>query len=512
MSSKIAKYSVGRCGRHIRYCYLLPSLLGGIGSLLVICLSGCSRSEGTSPETSPLARSIFFHPVEASECSARCVPTTLAVAREALGLDPEVPAGNERLSANAAFDSLEEEGREVGAAITRIPVEDVIERITKGPAPPVALVHKSGHLYVLFGAIEVNNKLLCQLVHGSEPVSLVTKQAILKGEFQEAWRFQKKEGAGIPIHIGNASIEIDKLWHNFGETFPDKSLECTFHLRNTGDRTVILDRPVVSCQCAVSDINNKTILAPGEVLDLRVSTKAVVSTSLRNSIELTFFEQGSGKPRKVSLALIGSQREPMEVTPAKLDFGLVIPGKTYSRTVSLREKPTDRFVLKGVDIGGLRMDHRVEVVRDRNGFATYRVNLDLKADDAGALEEGELTLTTDSFVRPKIVVPVRFRVEPPVRAVPSIVSVGTIPAGKSVERKVKLISRSGEIVHIKIESHPDECSIAVNDSRNPSEMAVTVQLMDHGVWDGIIRTKVSCGSLEHFLDIRCVGFAQARPE
>ena len=50
-----------------------------------------------------------------------------------------------------------------------------------------------------------------------------------------------------------------------------------------------------------------------------------------------------------------------------LDFGLMVAGKPSSRLICLREKPTDRFLLKEVDPGKLPIVHRVEMTRDKDG-------------------------------------------------------------------------------------------------------------------------------------------------
>ena len=491
-------------------------LLGHVTAivLLCLCLPGCSRSEATSCKAKgcSLTQSMFAGKDKPSQCDARCIPAAVAIAREGLGVDPEAPKGQVGDNSQAIFESLRNEGSVNGSTIIRVPAIDVIEKMTEGPATPVVLVNKTGHLYILFGAIRVNDKMLYQVVHGGEPVSLITKQALSEGSFQDAWRFQKKKAVGTPIHVGLATIEIDKLWHNFGETFPDKSLECTFHIKNAGNKAVILDKPAVSCQCTVPNLGEKTELAPGKIFDLKVVTKASGSTSLSNSIGLTFYEKGNGTPRQVQLSLIGSQRESMEIAPTKLDFGLMIPGKPCSRTVTLREKPTDRFVLKDVDIGNLPLERRIEATRDQNGLATYRVHLELKVDERSSKEQqGELILTTDSLVRPKVTIPITFQIEPLIRAIPSVISLGAVAVGESREENVQFVSRCGEPLDVQIESYPDECSITINQTKAPSEMIVAVKLKEPGIWQGIIRVRMQTPSGKEVIDVKCVGYGRENP-
>ncbi len=484
----------------------------GVACVLLMCASGCARTDVTPSENnaSSVAESVFSRTGEPSRCPAHCISGTVAVAREALGLDPGQSERQVAADPQALFESLDREGSDVGSTITRLPAGHVINELAEGPTSPAVLVHKTGHLYVVFGAIRVNDELLCQLAHGNEPVSLLAKQTLSEGGFQEAWRFQKKR-ARVPIHIGSAVLEVDRLWHNFGEVLPGTSPECEFHLENVGDKTVILDKPAVSCQCAVPNLREKAELPPSTRLALKVITKATGVASLRNTVMLTPYEKGTGKSRQLPLALIGSQRTAMEVTPTRLDFGQVVPGIASVRTVSLREKPADRFVLQQIDPGKLPIGHNVEMTKDKDGLATYRVHLELKVDETWSGEHREeLKLTTDSRVRPEVTIPVVFRIEPPVRASRSVIALGTVVVGEPREERVELLSRSGEPVAVEITEHPQECSIKLDERHNPVAMIVSVTLRNPGIWQGAIRARTRTSLGKEALEIRCVGYARKR--
>ena len=450
---------------------------------------------------------MFFGSGRPLQCPGRCVPTTVAFARCALGLDPDDPKKQEGQNADAIFESLEREGKDIGSTIRRVTVADVIENIAEGPSPPVLLVHKTGHLYVLFGAIRVNDKLLYQVVHGNEAVSLIAKQVLLESDFQEAWRLENVKNAGVPIHIGSTVVEIDKLWHNFGEVFPDKPLECLFRIKNVGSKSVILQKPVVSCSCTVPNLTAATTLAPGATLNMVVTSRPPGNTSLRNTIELTFFEKGGVASREVQLSLIGSMRASMDVVPRELDFGVMVPGNLTSRIVSLVEKPTDRFTVKQVDAGDLHFVHDMKVTRGRDGLATYRLHLKLSIDDESPGEhEGSLVLTTDSHTRPKVTIPVKFKVEPPIRSVPSVISLGSITLGETHLSQVQFLSRDHKLLDIQVESHPDECEIRINKVANPPEMSVAFRLKTLGIWQGAVKVKAVTVSGEKIIEIKCIAY------
>ena len=118
----------------------------------------------------------------------------------------------------------------------------------------------------------------------------------------------------------------------------------------------------------------------------------------------------------------------------------------------------------------------------------------------------KLVLVTDSYVRPKVAVPVVFQIEPPLRAIPSVIALGTVAIGESRTERVQFVSRCGEPLAVQIENHPAECSVAI-DQHNPAEMIVAIKLKEPGIWQGVIKAKVKAHSEEQIIEIRCL-----RPE
>jgi hypothetical protein len=482
-----------------------------IGVAWGLCIFGCSRSGATSSPTHvPLpAQTAIFGGSSPSHCRVRCISRGIACVREELGLDPgeQEELGDGQLE--AVFRSLETAGKKLGSNIIRVRVDDTIRNLGEGPAVPVLLVHKTGHLYLLVGAIRVNDRLLCQVVHGNEGVSLFTKQVLLDGGFQEAWRLQKKEGVGVPIHVGAAVLELDKLRHNFGEFLPDKQLECTFQLRNVGDEVVILDKAFASCSCTAQNLTARMELAPGAIFDLKVGTHTRAASAMQNVVWFTVFEKGSGKSRRVEVWQLGSQRESMAVMPESLDFGGVAPGNRCTRSIRFSEVASDRFILTGIDVGKLPITHNISVAKDKQGFSTYRVDMELcpREQDVGE-QTGIITFMTDSVVRPKVLAPVRYKVAPPVLAVPSVVSVGAVHAGDVGEQRIQIISRIGDLSDLSVESCPDECSVRVNKDENPPELVVGVRLHKAGIWQGTIKVAISLPNRKEVIDIKCAGYVQ----
>jgi hypothetical protein len=436
------------------------------------------------------------------------VSAAISIARAELGLDP-LHAGEDReLSPQDVLDSLTCESEPLGATVECVPLERILSDMRAGATAPVMLVHENGHLHLLVGAFSLDGQLMCQVLHGDMPVSAVSKEQLAHAGFREAWRLSG-DSTGAPIRVGSGNVKINKLLHNFGEVFAGQTCECSFTLTNRGQNTVVVAKPTAPCTCTLLSLTENKELAAGETVELRVKVRSTNAASQRNSVSLKFFEKGTGVSRQVVLQLVASQRESMQITPDKLDFGRVAPGETYMRAVRLAEVPTDRFVLKNVELEGLPATYELETTQTKHGLTSHlvRVTLGVPEDMPSGVHTGGLHLTTDSHVLPEIRVPVRFEVAPRVTAVPSVVSLGTVPVGKPQERTVRLVARDGGPLAVTVESLPNECSVNVDDKAKPAELLVKVTLHSAGVWQGTITLKIRSGLRDERIQIKCVGYA-----
>jgi len=391
----------------------------GVLIILVLGVGGCNSSGPLPMKEAPPP---FVGSGKPTECAGRCIPSTVYVACAELGLDlmelgEEIDGGP-----SDVFLALKTHSEATGGSVRSVSVAKLMDELKNGPTPPTVLAHENGHLHLLLGALDVDGHLMCQLVHGDMAVSLVSKAQILRAGFQEAWQFEKTV-EGVPIRVGSGTLRLDGVCHNFGEVKPDEEFECAFTLSNVGDTPLVLGDPRSSCSCTTTSSWENAELAPSQTKNLGVAFRSTSAPSQRHSVFLTCFEKGTGVSRQVELFLFGSQRKSMVVTPTRLDYGRVVPGESYCRTVCLREVPTDRFVLKNVDLGELPIVHEIEETKGEDGLAVYRIRLRLNVDDGSSGQNaGNLGLTTDSLVRPQVTIPVKFETAAPVRAVPSVVS------------------------------------------------------------------------------------------
>lgn len=117
-------------------------------------------------------------------------------------------------------------------------------------------------------------------------------------------------------------------------------------------------------------------------------------------------------------------------------------------------------------------------------------------------------ISTDSYVRPKVTIPIVFTMEPPLRAVPSVIALGTVFVGDAGEQRTQLVSHSGEPVTAQIEYCPSECSITFDNKKNPTEMVVAIKLKKIGIWQGIVKLRAKDASRTQTIEIKCVAYVR----
>lgn len=467
--------------------------------------AGQQRNVASMPNVGPP----FILLGDPADCSATCISTIGALARAELGLDPAWPDHTIPTDAKKLLSMLREAAKSVDSSIQAVPVEEVLSNMVASTIPPVVLVSRDDHLCLLLGAIDVDGELMYQLLHGDSAVTLATKAKLLKAGFKEAWRLKGK-GAGVPIEVGTScELLVNRVLHNFGEVKPDESLHCKFQLTNTGLGTIIVDKPRTSCGCTTTDLSKARKLRPGETTDVEVFVQSKGSPSMEESVVLTAFEQDSSIPRHQELLLLGCQRPLMAVVPSSIDFGTVVPGEAYYRTVRMNEVDTDEFTVTRVDSGKVPITHEVVEAQNADGLSTYRIQLGLKVDHKWVGKQlGELTIATSSRFRPQLKIPVRFEVQPNVRVEPSVMAFGAVKAGRISQQRVQIVSRDAEAPRVQVVSVPKECSVKIAEESLSSALIATVQLNRVGVWQDSIKVQVANSKGKEAIEINCTAYVR----
>lgn len=479
-----------------------------IGSVvLCVCalwfsLSGCNKSV-SNQKNDKASYPSFIVKDTTDNCS--CFRTINYLARGELGIAPAALLKTEYRSDSLKSQFQQEADNETFQIVS---MNDCIEELHENETGPISmrvLAHQNGHLYGLLGTIDIDGIRLYQLIHGDSQVWLASQEQLEQAGFVEAWKL-RREKSEIPIPVGTTTLITDSLYHNFGEIKPGSEVACTFNLRNDGDKTIILSRPETSCTCTVPNIETTAKLEPGKTFPMEIRLLSGQSTSTRQTVGMKCYEEGSGEPVRFSLDLLASQRRSLEVVPTGLDFGLVVPGEEVTRTVMLKEVPTDRFSISKVDVGDLPLTWTKQESTALDGMEHYQFDLKFTLADEKieGEQQGEIVFTTDSRQRPQVRIPVVYEATPLVRAIPSIISFGTVKVGEKAYADVEFISRNGDPVEVEVESLPE--GVTFEKKENAYQVGFVSE--KNGIWTGMIRLSITFDDHERPLPLKCVAFVQ----
>lgn len=482
--------------------------------LVAASVSGCgSREYSPDRPGPPLAQAAGdddMFPGSPADCAAHCVPEAVSAARARLGLDP-LDAAKPEISADPAviLRYLQEKAGAAGGRVEVVDLPTLLDRAGRAPSPASAvLLHADGHLCLLLGVVDIGGEALYEVVHGDGPATLSSKSRLSSMGFRGAWRLHGRPGR-VPLLVGSGLLSVDKLWHGLGELKPAEPASCTFSLRNAGESDLILSGIRTSCSCTTTRLREGFKLRAGEATEFEVDVHPTNLPSQRLFVTLDVIEVGSGESREVVFSLFGVQRESMRVVPNMLDFGRVARGKSYERTIRVEEVPTDRFAITDIRYDASSMSHKIMSRKDRDGLSTHLILFNLRVDrPVPGRRSGEILLMTDSRLRPEVKIPVSFEVPPPVRAMPSIVSLGSVGVGEVHRDRVRFLSSTDEPVTIEAVKVPPECSVEPAPTTSPPELVVSTTLRAPGAWRGEIEVRATTPSGVHPVTVRCVGYAR----
>lgn len=470
---------------------------------LLTNVSGCSKTVGRSN----------INAQSNAVCQHRCVPIALSVIASHLGLSVDGVSKSD--NPQRALEELGARAEAVGGRIEPIAVDRFLHDVGIGVLAPTILLDASGHAKVLLGAFERDGKLFYQILHGYAHSVLIDKTQLQKEEFREAWVAHRgSRSGGVPIRVGEGIIEVDKLWHSFGLVDYVKNQTATFRISNTGVIPVVIPKPRTSCSCVAALLgNHETInLAPSESVDMTVTVSNLPTSTIRQTVALKLFEQGTGASNETILTLLGNRPDSMRVLPTALDFGLLQRnGSPVSRVVRMNEVASDRFAVHGVDVGPLPLQYTIETSPTHDGFYEHLLRLSLTAADLDAgKHEGDIVIATDSALRPSVQIPVRFTVEPRIAPVPSTVSFGSPVAGTTVARKVVLSANENEPIDVSIVAAPASCKVTKTSHGAATELQIQGAPSEPGIWNGVVRLLVESDSWSETIEIPCVAYVRSK--
>jgi hypothetical protein len=471
----------------------------------IFSVIGCSKDVNNSLQQDTSLYS-FISTLKVDECD--CFESEIFLAQSALGLSPLEPLNGK--DAAILRTQLQKKAAEIGSELKVISVQEAIMQLEQGevgPRPLSILVHENGHLYGLFGTIDIDGERLFQLTHSHSPVWLATKKQIETAKFKEVWHL-KSQDRGIPLQIGETELVIDKMFYNFGEIKPQQEIKCSFNLKNNGSNRLVLGVFQNYCSGTILNLKRDTKLEPGKQINFEIALRATSAASTRQWIEIKCFEEKSHNSQIISIELLGSQRLSMNVSPRTLNFGKIIPNEKIERTVTLQEVPTDRFKIEKIEAGNLPISTRVETEIEKTGLNFYKLKMQLSVSKNSKVfqtlgsHEDIIIIRTDSRIYPQIVIPIVYEIPPVIRAIPSIISFGTVKKGETAQCNVEFESRNKKTVKFKIKSLPDEMSF----EKKGTVCMFNFTAKETGIWEGTVQLDLTEGFYHEILPLKCAAF------
>jgi hypothetical protein len=435
-----------------------------------------------------------------------CWRTSAQIILAQLGIDPNCLDATKPNDVDAIIRAIAGECKEPGPTIREVNVAELLPAPGETSNVLGVLAASDGHLHVLIGRI-ANGSFppLHHLVHGPQDVALVPDAEISSTRFTRAWRITRDEKKGVPLRIGTGTVVVSECDHNFGEITSQGTISHEFAFFNSGKVPIEFEKASTSCSCAATSAA-KSVVTPGEKTTLTVTVALRNKPSIHEYVNQRLRDSASGVLRDVSLSLLGSQRTYRAASPELVDFKEVLPGRTYTRSISVEESDSDHFEVTGVEVGSLPITWSKTESRNMRGNRVYRIDLKLGAgDDLGAgNHSGTIRLLTDGK-GPEIPVGILLSVAPWFSVSPGTVAVGAAQVGEAQRRTVRLRSADGQPVQIELVYVPPEALVRVESSAGSVDLHVSVTLLKVGLWADRILAIARSGRHESKVEIRCVG-------
>lgn len=324
----------------------------------------------------------------------------------------------------------------------------------------------------------------------------------------------RTDSHAVPLKIGSGVLHASEIEHDFGEILPNQKLSHSFTFTNVGDAPLVFRKATTSCDCTTTSPVEDVVLQPGQETNVTVTVASRNEPLLRQFVFLDLIEPESNAARQLTLSLLGTQRFFKSVAPRQLDFGVVVPGRSYSRSLRVTESSVDRYAIRGVDSGSLPLTWSVTESRNAHDLRVYALDFTLDVPDEWTPQPQHVArphlihLLTDSDASAEIPVPVSFEVAPWLFVVPVAIALGEVPVGDERRCVVRITAADGAPLEADVKSLPTEAAVEVTNGSNTVELNVRITLSHAGVWHGRIVADVRTGLREESLEIKCVAIGK----
>ena len=395
--------------------------------------------------------------------------------------------------------------------LRRVPLDEYVEI---AETVRLAIVQRrDGKAQAVLGIVASDGDRYFQLVGLSLRPRLVTRATLDKLSGGHVWLPEAEPGRGVRVEVGDATVSVDKLWHNFGMTTPFSKSNAAFRLSNEGSSPYRIQSVSTDCGCVVADVEKGKVLFPGDEEQLSARISTTDNTGFTHRIALRIVDQTTEADRLVTLALFGNQLPSMSVTPGAVDFGtLRNEDSPIGRSVRLAQTIHDRFQVTEVTSRELPITATIQPEKaGSQGLDqdSYRIALTLDPSTLSpGVHQSIVEITTTSRFRRTVEVPVACRLRFHVEAIPSVAAFGLVAANAVKEQRIQLVSTDRSAFSATVLSSPENCQGTIESKGDSVVLVVKPQFRDAGAYRRKFSVHVSSEAWTENLDVECVAYVK----
>jgi len=269
-------------------------------------------------------------------------------------------------------------------------------------------------------------------------------------------------------------VSIEPSWAGRYLDQPSDEVKSDITLLNLQRSWIVVGYPRSSCSCTT--IIGETFqpnVAPDATAKFQVKLRGNESAASRQFVYIPIQpllpEKSNFAPVQLLFPIYFWQRTPLSVVPDKIDFGSVsIADNAAERWLTLSEQGTDTFAIhsvacssESVHVGKIETRVLPSSESDARSRNIYSIRFTLNPESVGkGSEDSEVVILTTSKLRPRIVVPMRWKVEPAVRAYVSV-PVDLLRPYSLRKISYTIISSNSDLISVKLLSSPPDVTVAL---------------------------------------------------
>lgn len=247
------------------------------------------------------------------------------------------------------------------------------------------------------------------------------------------------------------NLQFEQLTYHFGFAGQNREVVHEFRFKNTGMSDLLIEVIKANCACQITAPASKTF-SPGQSNSITVTCKTGREIG-QLSETITVFSNDPDQP-EIPLKVVGMVRADYALDPEFLNFGEVERSLFPVKTIRFIDVADGTLELKRVQASEEYLYTHTSVLKD-DPLKGYLIQVTVNPDaPAGPFFE-PITLHTNLKRRPRIDIPVTGHVLGPIRARPSVLRLGRLEPGQTLEsdKRLKITSafdRSFKIMRLDV--------------------------------------------------------------